>query len=45
MKLKFLISYHGKNLVRDKVIGKKWIYLESNTPTDSMWAIPGGKSS
>ena len=32
MKLGFLIFYHGKNSVRDKVIGKKWIYLERNTP-------------
>ena len=29
-KLRFLISYLGKNSVRDKVIGKKWIYLERN---------------
>ena len=31
MKLRFLMSYHRKNSVRDKVIGKKWIYLERNT--------------
>ena len=31
MKLRFLMSYHRKNSVRDKVIGKKWIYLEGNT--------------
>ena len=31
LKLKFLMSYHRKNSVRDKVIGKKWIYLERNT--------------
>ena len=32
MKLRFLTSHHRKNSVRDKVIGKKWIYLERNTP-------------
>ena len=26
------MSQHRKNSVRDKVIGKKWIYLERNTP-------------
>ena len=26
------MSHRRKNLVRDKVIGKKWIYLERNTP-------------
>ena len=31
MKLKFLMSYSRKNSVRDKMIGKKWIYLERNT--------------
>lgn len=31
MKLRFLMSHHRKNSVRDKVIGKKWIYLERNT--------------
>ena len=25
------MSHHRKNSVRDKVIGKKWIYLERNT--------------
>ena len=24
------MSYHRKNLVRDKMIGKKWIYSERN---------------
>ena len=28
MKLRFLISHHRKNSVRDKVIGKQWIYSE-----------------
>ena len=31
MKLRFLMSHRGKNSVRDKVIGKKWIYSERNT--------------
>ena len=31
MKLRFLMSQHRKNSVRDKVIGKKWIYLYRNT--------------
>ena len=31
MKLRFLMSHRRKNSVRDKVIGKKWVYLERNT--------------
>ena len=31
MKLRFLMSHCRKNSVRDKVLGKKWIYLERNT--------------
>ena len=31
MKLRFLMFHSRKNSVRDKVIGKKWIYLERNT--------------
>ena len=31
MKLRFLMSHRRKNSVRDKVIGKKWIYLEKST--------------
>ena len=31
MKLEFFMSGHRKNSVRDKVIGKKWFYLERNT--------------
>ena len=31
MKLRFLMSLHRKNSVRNKVIGKKCIYLERNT--------------
>ena len=29
MKLRFLMSHHIKNLVRDKMIGKKWIYSDT----------------
>ena len=25
------MSYHGENSVREKVTGKKWIYLDRNT--------------
>ena len=31
MKLRFLMSHHRENLVRNKVIDKKWTYLERNT--------------
>ena len=31
MKLRFLMSHCRKNSVRDKVIGKKWIYREKHT--------------
>ena len=31
MKLRFLMSCGTKNSVRDKAIGKKWIYLERYT--------------
>ena len=31
MKLRFFTSCHRKISVRDKVIGKKWIYLERYT--------------
>ena len=39
-----LMSHRRKNPVRDKVIGKKWIYLERNTLTDRVRAISGGES-
>ena len=29
MKLRFLMSHHRKNAVRDRVTGKKWIYPDS----------------
>ena len=31
LRLRFFVSQHRKNSVRDKVMGKKWIYLERNT--------------
>ena len=31
MKLRFWMSHRRKNSVRDKVVSKKWIYLERNT--------------
>ena len=43
MKLRFLISHCRKNSVMDKVIGKKWIYLERNI-LHRMWAISEGKN-
>ena len=33
MKLRFLMSHHRKNSVGDKVIGKEWIYSESERST------------
>ena len=31
MKLRFFTTHHRKKSVRDKAIGKKWIYLERYT--------------
>ena len=31
MKLRLLMSQRRKNSERDKVIGKKWVYLERST--------------
>ena len=42
MKLRFLMSHHRQNSVRDKVISKKWIYLERNT-LHRVWAISEGE--
>ena len=43
-KLKFLLSHHRKNSVRDKVIGKKWIYSDSERSTlHRVWAIAEGE--
>ena len=36
------MSHHRKNSVREKVIGKKGIYLERKT--GRAWAIPEGES-
>jgi len=33
MKFRFLMSHHRKNSVRDKVVGKKWIYSDSERST------------
>ena len=33
MKLRFLMFHCGKNSVRDKVIGKKWIYSDKERST------------
>ena len=33
MELRFLMSHHRKNSVRDKVTGKKWIYSDSERLT------------
>ena len=44
MKLKFLMPYHRENSLRDKVIGRMWIYLEKNTlHRESVWAISKGE--
>ena len=42
--LRFLMSHWGKKSVKDKVIGKKWIYLERNTLLTE-FAISEGKCS
>lgn len=39
------MSFCRKNTLRDKVIDKKWVYLESGTSTDRVWAISGDSSS
>ena len=33
MKLRFLMSHHRKNSVRDKVIGEKWFYSDAERST------------
>jgi len=46
VKLRFLMSHHRENSLRNKEMGKKWIYLfkfkEKHTP-QTMWAIAEGK--
>ena len=45
MKLGFLMSHHRKNSVRDKVIGNKWIYSDTERSTlHRVWAIAEGES-
>ena len=45
MKLKFLMSHHRKNSVRDEVMGKKWIYSDSKRSTlHRVWAIAEGSA-
>ena len=46
MNLGFLMSHYRKNSVRDKVIGKKWIYLETEcSPSQMMRTALVGKHS
>ena len=43
-KLRILISGCRRNSVRDKVIGKKWVYSDSEKSTlHRVWAIAEGK--
>ena len=44
MKLRLLMSRCRENSTRDKVMSKKWIYLEKNS-TDRVWALTEGKRS
>ena len=44
MKFGFLMSPHRKNSVRDKVIGKEWIYSDTERSTlHRVWAISEDK--
>ena len=44
MMLGFLMSHHRKNSVRDKVIGNKWIYSDTERSTlHRVRAIPEGE--
>ena len=48
MKLRPLMTHGRKNSVRDKVIGKKWIYSDREKHThctDRVWAIAEGECS
>ena len=46
VKLRFLMSHYRENSVRNKEMGKKWIYLlkfrEKHTP-QTVWAISESK--
>ena len=43
MKLRFFMSHGRKNSMRDKVIGKKWIYLERTHSIDRMRFVSKSK--
>ena len=44
VKLEFLMSYHRKNSLRDKMVGKTWIYLEKPPPPpERVWTISEGE--
>ena len=44
VRLRVLMSRCRKNSVRNKVLGKKWIYLDRNTHhRQSVWAAAEGK--
>ena len=44
MKFRFLMSHRRKNSLRDKLIGKKWIYSDSERSTlHRVWAIAEGE--
>ena len=45
MMLRFFMSCHRKNSVRDKVIGKKWISLERYTFHRQNAVVSGSQSS
>ena len=49
MKLRPLMTHGRKNSVRDKVIGKKWIYSDTERSTHTaqtrVWAIAEGECS
>ena len=44
-KLGFLMSHCRKNSVRDKVIGKRWIYSDMESSTlQTVWAVAEGSA-
>ena len=42
MKLRLFMSHYRRNSVGDRVIGKKYIYLERNT--ERVWALLEGET-
>ena len=45
MKLRFLMSHHRNNSVRDKVIGKEWVYSDSKrSALHRVWAVAEGSA-